>query len=49
VSWAKAAYEFDTKPMADLLSRGKDLDRILKDLFGQHPLTAEFHDYLTNL
>jgi hypothetical protein len=49
VSWAKSAYEFDTKPMSDLLSRGKDLDRLLKYLFGQHPLTAEFHDYLTNL
>jgi len=49
VSWAKSAYEFDTKPMSDLLSRGKDLDRLLKYLFGQHPLTAEFHYYLTNL
>ena len=49
VSWAKSAYEFDTKPMADLLSRGKDLDRLLKDLFGEHPLTATFHEYLVSL
>jgi tetratricopeptide (TPR) repeat protein len=49
VSWAKSAYEFDTKPMADLLSRGKDLDRLLKDLFGEHPLTATFHEYLASL
>jgi tetratricopeptide (TPR) repeat protein len=49
VSWAKFAYEFDTKPMADLLSRGRDLDRLLKELFGKHPLAADFHDYLTGL
>ena len=49
VSWAKSAYEFDTKPMADLLSRGKDLDRLLKDLFGKHPLVATFHEYLAGL
>jgi tetratricopeptide (TPR) repeat protein len=49
VSWGKSAYEFDTKPMADLLSRGKDLGRLLKDLFGEHPLAATFHEYLANL
>jgi hypothetical protein len=36
-------------PVADLLSRGKDVDHLLKDLFGQHPLAAAFHDYLADL
>jgi hypothetical protein len=49
ISWGKLAYEFDTRPMADLLSRGKDLDYLLKDLFGQHTLTAAFHDFLVGL
>jgi tetratricopeptide (TPR) repeat protein len=49
VSWGKLAYEFDTKPMADLLSRGKDLDHLLKDLYGQHSLAVNFHEHLGNL
>jgi tetratricopeptide (TPR) repeat protein len=49
VSWARSAYEFDTKPMADLLSRGRDLDRLLKARFGKHPLTTKFHEHLSNI
>jgi tetratricopeptide (TPR) repeat protein len=49
VAWGKSAYTFDTKPMAVLLSRGKDLDLILTGLFGQHPLVTDFHDFLVNL
>jgi len=49
VSWGKLAYEFDTKPMADPLSRGKDLDHLLKDLYGQHSHVVNFHEYLGNL
>jgi tetratricopeptide (TPR) repeat protein len=49
VSWGRSAYEFDTKPMSDLLSRGRDLDHLLRELFGQHPLAASFHEYLANL
>lgn len=49
VAYGKAAYEFDTKPLADLLSRGKDLDRILRDRFGQHILAREFHEYLASM
>jgi hypothetical protein len=30
VTWGKSAFEFDTKPMADLLRRGRDLDRLLR-------------------
>src|SRR5262249_38832450 len=49
VAWGRSAYEFDTKPMADLLSRGRDLDRLLRSRFGQHSLALEFHDYLASL
>lgn len=49
VAWGKAAYEFDTKPMADLLSRGKDLDRLLRSRFDGVGIATEFHDYLANL
>jgi hypothetical protein len=49
ITWGKSAYEFDTKPMADLLSRGADLDRLLKDKFGNHALAIEFHEYLVGL
>jgi transcriptional regulator with XRE-family HTH domain len=49
VAWGRSAYEFDTKPMADLLSRGKDLDRLLLSRFGPHPLAMEFRDYLASV
>jgi hypothetical protein len=49
VAWAKSAFEFDTKPMADLLRRGKDLDGVLRSTFRQHPLAAEFHEFLASL
>jgi tetratricopeptide (TPR) repeat protein len=49
VAWGKSAFEFDTKPMADLLSRGKDLDSLLESTFHQHPLAIEFHEFLTNI
>jgi tetratricopeptide (TPR) repeat protein len=49
VALGKSAYEFDTKPMADLVSRGNDLDRLLRSHFEKHPLAVEFHDYLVNL
>jgi len=49
VAWGRSAYEFDTKPMADLLSRKRDLDRLLRSRFGQHSLALEFHDYLASL
>jgi tetratricopeptide (TPR) repeat protein len=49
VAWGKSAYEFDTKPMADLLSRGRDLDRLLNGEFGRHSLSVEFHDFLSSL
>jgi tetratricopeptide (TPR) repeat protein len=49
VAWGKSAFEFDTKPMADLLSRGKDLDRVLRSTFGQHPAAVEFHEFLASL
>jgi hypothetical protein len=49
VAWGRSAYEFDTKPMADLLSRGKDLDRLLRSRFGQHPLGLEFHDGIASI
>jgi tetratricopeptide (TPR) repeat protein len=48
VQFAKAAYEFDTKPMSDLLSRGQDLSRLLHDRFGDHSLVNEFREYLIN-
>jgi tetratricopeptide (TPR) repeat protein len=48
VAFAKAAYEFDTKPMSDLLSRGQDLSRLLRDRFGDHSLVNEFREYLIN-
>jgi hypothetical protein len=49
VAWGRSAYEFDTKPMADLLSRGKDLDHLLRSRFGQHPLALEFHDDIASI
>lgn len=49
VTWAKSAFEFDTKPMADLLSRGKDLDHLLRSNFGEDFHVREFHDFLTDL
>jgi hypothetical protein len=49
VTFARSAYEFDTKPMSDLLSRGQDLSRILHDRYGNHSLVAEFREYLANL
>jgi tetratricopeptide (TPR) repeat protein len=49
VTWGKSAFEFDTKPMADLLSRGKDLDHLLRSTFHQHPLAVEFHEFLADL
>jgi tetratricopeptide (TPR) repeat protein len=48
VQFAKAAYEFDTKPMSDLLSRGQDLSRLLRDRFENHSLVNEFREYLKN-
>ena len=47
IDFAKSAYEFDTKPMSDLLSRGKDLDRFLHNRYGNHSLVTEFCEYLT--
>jgi tetratricopeptide (TPR) repeat protein len=49
VTWGKSAYEFDTKPMADLLSRGKDLDRLLRSRFTRESVTLGFHEYLSSL
>ena len=49
VTFAKSAYEFDTKPMSDLLGRGQDLDRLLHSRYGDHSLVSEFHEYLANL
>ena len=46
VMWGKEAFEFDTKPMADLVSRGKDLERLLGKNFGAHSLIAEFREIL---
>jgi tetratricopeptide (TPR) repeat protein len=46
VTFARSAYEFDTKPMSDLLNRGQDLSRILRTRFGDHPLVTEFREYL---
>jgi hypothetical protein len=48
VALAKSAYEFQTKPMSDLLSRGHEFSRLLRERFGGHPLAGEFHDYLTS-
>src|SRR5260370_19832360 len=49
VAWGKSAFEFDAKPMADLLSRGKDLDHLLRSTFHQHPLAIEFPAFLADL
>ena len=49
VTFAKSAYEFDTKPMSDLLSRGQDLSRILHSRYGDHSLVAEFREYLADM
>lgn len=49
IDFAKSAYEFDTKPMSDLLSRGQDLDRLLHNRYGNHALVTEFREYLTNI
>jgi tetratricopeptide (TPR) repeat protein len=49
VTWGKEAFEFETKPMADLVARGRDLDRFLQRSFGGHSLSLEFHEYLINL
>jgi tetratricopeptide (TPR) repeat protein len=49
VSWGRSAFEFDTKPMADLVSRGKDLDHLLRSRYDRHPLAVEFHDYLASI
>lgn len=46
VALAKSAFEFDTKPMSDLLNRGHDLSRILRSRFGDHPLAVELQDQL---
>jgi tetratricopeptide (TPR) repeat protein len=46
VTFAKSAYQFDTKPMSDLLNRGQDLSRLLRGRFSNHPLANEFHEYL---
>jgi tetratricopeptide (TPR) repeat protein len=46
VSLGKSAYEFQTKPMSDLLDRGHDLSRLLRERFNDHPLVSEFHEYL---
>jgi tetratricopeptide (TPR) repeat protein len=48
VTFAKSAYEFETKPMSDLLSRGQDLSRLLRNRFGNHSLVTEFREYLIN-
>jgi transcriptional regulator with XRE-family HTH domain len=48
VSLARSAYEFQTKPLSDLLVRGHDLSRLLAERFGDHPLTTEFREYLSN-
>jgi tetratricopeptide (TPR) repeat protein len=48
VSFAESAYEFETKPMSDLLSRGQDLSRLLRNRFGNHSLVTEFREYLNN-
>ena len=48
VTFAKSAYEFETKPMSDLLSRGQDLSRLLRTRFGDHSLVTEFREYLIN-
>ena len=49
VTSARSAYEFDTKPMSDLLSRGQDLSRLLHERYGNHSLVTEFRDYLGSL
>ena len=43
----KSAYEFDTKPMSDLASRGQELSRFLRTRFSDHPLAIEFQEHLT--
>ena len=49
IDFAKSAYEFGTKPMSDLLSRGLDLDRLLHNRYGNHSLVTDFREYLTNM
>jgi tetratricopeptide (TPR) repeat protein len=49
VALARSAYEFDTKPLSDLISRGQDLDRILRARYGGHSLVKEFHEYLADI
>jgi tetratricopeptide (TPR) repeat protein len=46
VTFAKSAYEFDTKPMSGLASRGQDLSRFLNNRFSHHPLAEELREYL---
>lgn len=46
VAFANSAYEFETKPMSDLLNRGQDLSRLLRSRFGNHSLVSEFREYL---
>jgi tetratricopeptide (TPR) repeat protein len=46
VTFAKSAYEFETKPMSDLLGRGYEFSRLLRDRFGEHSLATEFREYL---
>jgi tetratricopeptide (TPR) repeat protein len=46
VTFARSAYEFETKPMADLLHRGQDLSQLLRSRFGDHPLVTDFREYL---
>lgn len=48
VTFAESAYEFETKPMSDLLSRGQDLSGLLHTRFGNHSLVTEFREYLIN-
>ena len=48
VSFAISAYEFDTKPMSDLLSRGRDVGRLLQSRYGNHSLVTEFREYLAS-
>jgi len=49
VSFAISAYEFDTKPMSDLLSRGRDVGRLLQSRYGNHSLVTEFREYLASM
>ncbi|HEV2377001.1 MAG TPA: hypothetical protein VGS19_33165 [Streptosporangiaceae bacterium] len=49
VAFAISAYEFDTKPMSDLLSRGQDVSRLLQSRYGNHSLVTEFREYLASM